>query len=223
MVILGPAAPMRQGRANRCLHIDSSRRLSRVTVDSRSRSPHYEVMPFPVGSEVAVVNLRKHGRVLEVLAGGRYRIAVGGLTMICQERHLETVSHSKKQQRREREAPARRAESALPAPAAPAADSSRFQSIDLHGMTVPEALAALPVFLDCAIRAGLTQVEIIHGISGGRLRVAVRQYLAEMPAVTCAARDDGNPGVTIAYFGALPSRPPDRCSRQRRMASACLG
>ncbi len=157
-------------------------------------------MPFIVGSEVAVVSLRKHGRVLEVFPGNRYRVAVGGLTMVCQEGQLETVSHSKKQQRREREAPARRAESAAPAPSASPADTSRLQSIDLHGMTVPEALAALPPFLDRAIRANLPRVEIIHGISGGRLRAAVRRYLAEVPAVTCAAPDDRNPGVTIAYF-----------------------
>jgi DNA mismatch repair protein MutS2 len=67
-------------------------------------------------------------------------------------------------------------------------------------MTVPEALAALPIFLDRAIRAGRARVEIIHGISGGRLRAAVRGYLAGMPAVTCAEADDRNPGVTIAYF-----------------------
>jgi len=67
-------------------------------------------------------------------------------------------------------------------------------------MTVPEALAALPVFLDRAIRADLPRVDIIHGISGGRLRAAVRRYLAEAPAVTSAAPDDRNPGVTIAYF-----------------------
>lgn len=157
-------------------------------------------MPFLVGSDVAVVSLRKHGRVLEVLPGDRYRIAMGGLTMVCQEGQLETVSHSKKQQRRAREAPAQRADSAAPEPSAPAADTSRFQSIDLHGMTVPEALAALPVFLDRAIRAGLPRVEIIHGTSGGRLRAEVRRYLAKAQAVTCAAPDDRNPGVTIAYF-----------------------
>jgi len=157
-------------------------------------------MPFPVGSAVAVVSLQKHGCVLELLPGGRYRVAVGALTMVCQEAQLETVSHSKKQQRRERDAPARSAEP-FAAPQVPReADTTRFQSIDLHGMTVPEALAALPVFLDHAIRAGLTSVKIIHGISGGRLRAAVRRYLAGMPAVTCAAPDDRNPGVTIAYF-----------------------
>jgi DNA mismatch repair protein MutS2 len=155
-------------------------------------------MPFPVGAAVAVVSLRKHGRVLEVLTGHRYRIAVGGLTMVCQEGQLETVSHSKRQQRSERDAPARRAETSAPPPHA--ADTRKFQSLDLHGMTVPEALAALPPFLDHAIRAGLTRVEIIHGISGGRLRAAVRRYLSEVPAVACAAPDDRNPGVTIAYF-----------------------
>ena len=157
-------------------------------------------MPFAVGSPVAVVSLRKHGRVLEVLPGGRYRVAVGGVTVVCPEAQLETVSHSKKQQRRERETPARQAGTLAPPPVADVGDASRFQSIDLHGMTVPEALAALPAFLDRAIRTGLTRVEIIHGISGGRLRAAVRGYLAGMPAVMCAAPDDRNPGVTVVYF-----------------------
>jgi DNA mismatch repair protein MutS2 len=156
-------------------------------------------MAFPVGSAIAVVTLRKHGHVLDVLSGNRYRVAVGGLTMVCSEEQLETVSHSKKQQRREREAPTR-TEVAAPPSVHRTGDTSQLESIDLHGMTVPEALAALPVFLDRAIRAGLTQVEIIHGISGGRLRAAVRTYLADMPAVTCAAPDERNPGVTIAYF-----------------------
>jgi DNA mismatch repair protein MutS2 len=168
--------------------------------DSWGEGPHHRAMPFPVGSAVAVVSLRQHGRVLEVLPGGRYRVAVGGLTMVCQEAQLETVSQSKKAQRRERETPARQAETSAPPPVARAADTSGLQSIDLHGMTVPEALAALPVFLDRAIRAGLPHVRIIHGISGGRLRAAVRSYLAGMPAVTCAVRDERNQGVTIAYF-----------------------
>jgi len=156
-------------------------------------------MAFAVGSAVAVVSLRRHGRVTEVLPGGRYRVAVGGVTVVCPEGQLETVSHSKKQQRREREAPARQPSTTAPPPASDA-PAGRFRSIDLHGMTVPEALAALPEFLDRAIRAGVTRVDIIHGISGGRLRAAVRNYLAGMPAVMCAAPDDRNPGVTIVYF-----------------------
>jgi dsDNA-specific endonuclease/ATPase MutS2 len=163
-------------------------------------------MPFLVGSDVAVVSLRRRGRVLEVFPGSRYRVAMGGLMVVCQEGQLEPVSHSKKKQRRERDAPAQDAGSATPVSSPPPADSRRLQSIDLHGMTVPEALAALPVCLDRAIRADLPRVEIIHGISGGRLRAAVRRYLAEAPAVTSAAPDDRNPGVTIAYFSGRPAR-----------------
>jgi DNA mismatch repair protein MutS2 len=160
-------------------------------------------MQFSAGSAVAVVSLRKNGRILEVLPGGRYRVAVGGMTMVCREGELETVSHSKKQQKREREA-ATRATATAPAGAAvapvAAIDLSRLQSIDLHGLTVAEALAALGPFLDRAIRAGLERVEIIHGVSGGKLRVAVRKYLAETPVVSMAAPHERNPGVMVAYF-----------------------
>ncbi len=163
-------------------------------------------MPFLSGSAVGVVRLRKHGRVLEVLPGGRYRVVVGAMTMVCREDELETISHSKKEQKREREAAAQTAARATADAAADAlarasaAATDRLQSIDLHGMTVPEALAALGPFLDRAIRAGLTQVSIIHGISGGKLRAAVRKFLTETPAVTLAAQDEKNPGVTVAYF-----------------------
>lgn len=156
-------------------------------------------MPFPAGSAVAVKGLHSHGHVLEVLPDGRYRVGIGGLTMVCTEAQLESVSQSKKQQRREREAPTRRVEPP-PVAAAPIVDTTGLASIDLHGMTVPEALAALPGFLDQAIRAGLSEVRIIHGISGGKLRVAVREYLSKTPSVRAAASDERNRGVTIAYF-----------------------
>lgn len=123
--------------------------------------------------------------------------------MVCRESDLETVTHAKKQQRREREAAALAAAAApAAAPISPVAarDAARLQSIDLHGMTVPEALAALGPFLDLAIRAGLERVEIIHGISGGKLRVVVRKYLAETPAVSMAVPHERNPGVMVAYF-----------------------
>ncbi len=160
-------------------------------------------MPYPVGAAVAVTSLRKSGRIIEVLPGGRYRVAVGGMTMVCAETDLASVSHAKKEHRREREAAARAAAAhaaATPEPAVSESDRARLQSIDLHGMTVPEALAALGPFLDRAIRAGLERVEIIHGVSGGKLRVAVRKYLAETPTVSMASAHERNPGVMVAYF-----------------------
>jgi dsDNA-specific endonuclease/ATPase MutS2 len=157
-------------------------------------------MAFSVGSAVALVSMKKHGQVLEILSDGRFRVAVGSLTLVCREADLESVSHSRRAQRLERESatpPAATQAARLPGREA---DTRSLQSIDLHGMTVPEALAALPPFVDRAIRAGLSQVTIIHGISGGRLQAAVRGCLSGMTAVVCIEPDGRNPGATISYF-----------------------
>jgi len=147
-----------------------------------------------------VIALRTRGRIMDVLTGGRYRVAVGGLTTVCREEDLETMSASKKQTRRERDAPSLWAGPDTLASLSHPADLRQLQSLDLHGATVPEALSRLGAFIDRAIRAGLDRVEIIHGISGGRLRAAVRGQLAGMPSIARFAPDPRNAGVTIVYF-----------------------
>ena len=120
--------------------------------------------------------------------------------MWCRERDLDTVSHAKKQAKRDLGAAS--AASAAPRPpiAPTAADLRALGSLDLHGMTVPEALQAVTRRLDEAIRAGLDQLEIIHGISGGRLRAAVHGLLAGTPSVARFTPDSRNPGVTRVFF-----------------------
>jgi DNA mismatch repair protein MutS2 len=159
-------------------------------------------MPFSVGAEVVVTHLQRKGRILEVGASGRYRVAVGPLALWCDEAELATVSSAKKEARRNA-----RAASGGPAaggqvpPAHPTASQARaLGSLDLHGMTVEEALHAVEVRLDEAIRAGLDRLEIIHGISGGRLRAAVRGYLAGIGSIARVAPDPRNAGVTWVYF-----------------------
>lgn len=147
-----------------------------------------------------MIALRTRGRVMDVLTGGRYRVAVGGLTTVCLAAELETTSASKKQARRVRDAASlRTGPDPLAAPFDPP-DLRQAQSLDLHGTTVPEALSRLGTFIDRAIRAGHDRVEIIHGISGGRLRAAVRGQLAGMPSVVRFVADPHNAGVTVVYF-----------------------
>jgi dsDNA-specific endonuclease/ATPase MutS2 len=67
-------------------------------------------------------------------------------------------------------------------------------------MTVEEALGAVEVRLDQAIRAGLDGIEIIHGISGGKLRGAVHRYLSGISAVARFSVDERNRGVTRVWF-----------------------
>lgn len=164
---------------------------------SSSRSPG---APLVAGAEVVVTALGKRGRIIEVASLGRYRVVVGGMTMWCREADLDSVSHAKKQAKRDLGRASAAAAGPRPPTAPTSADLHALGSLDLHGMTVAEALQAVSRRLDEAIRAGLDQMEIIHGISGGRLRAAVHGLLAGTSSVARFTPDPRNPGVTRVYF-----------------------
>jgi DNA mismatch repair protein MutS2 len=158
-------------------------------------------MPFSVGDEVVVTALQKRGRILEAAASGRYRVAIGALSSWCEESQLSSVSQGKKKAKRQRTGAALSSSGAgAVLREASEAERRRLQSIDLHGMTVDEALRAVEARVDEAIRAGLERLEIIHGISGGRLRAAVRGYLEGIPSVSRFEGDARNAGVTWVYL-----------------------
>lgn len=72
--------------------------------------------------------------------------------------------------------------------------------INLLGMTVPEAIQEVDSFVDKAMRAGLEEVKIIHGIGTGRLKEGIRRHLREMSNVQefrPGAYGEGEAGVTI--------------------------
>jgi dsDNA-specific endonuclease/ATPase MutS2 len=69
--------------------------------------------------------------------------------------------------------------------------------VDLHGLTVEEALARIDDSLDAALRTGHTEMRFIHGRSGGRLRGALHRRLRDISAVRGFRLDSRNPGVTI--------------------------
>ena len=73
-------------------------------------------------------------------------------------------------------------------------------SIDLRGRSVDETLLELDHYLDQAMRAGLSQVQIIHGKGTGALRRAVRDALSGHPLVKHFEGGDyreGGEGVTV--------------------------
>ncbi len=51
------------------------------------------------------------------------------------------------------------------------------ETLDLHGMTVEEALKHLESYLDDARAAGLTKVTVIHGHGSGKLKKGVCDWL----------------------------------------------
>ena len=73
------------------------------------------------------------------------------------------------------------------------------EEIDLHRMTVDEALPKLDDFLHAAFRAGLYRVRVVHGKGSGILRQEVGRFLSRHPLVRfhrLADRYHGGNGAT---------------------------
>ena len=72
--------------------------------------------------------------------------------------------------------------------------------IDLHGLTVDEAIYQLDKYLDDAFLAGLHQVRVIHGRGTGALKAGVLPYLKKhrlVASVNGASFNEGGWGVTV--------------------------
>jgi len=69
--------------------------------------------------------------------------------------------------------------------------------VDLHGLTVPDALARAEHALNDAMLADVPEIRLIHGRSGGRIRSALHRRLQQIPSVRAFRVDPRNDGVTI--------------------------
>jgi DNA mismatch repair protein MutS2 len=145
-------------------------------------------MPFTPGDEVHVAALGK-GIVREVRNGGRYLVELKGRSIVAVESQLTAVAQGK-----------RRNTIAKPSPESVTDSPTRSHistSLDLHGMIVDEAVAALDAYLNDALLAGHAEVRVIHGRSGGRLKAAVHSRLKQLGIARSFRVDPANEGVTI--------------------------
>lgn len=146
-------------------------------------------MTFRLGDHVHVAAFGK-GLVREVRNAGRYLVEVKGRSLLVHQRQLTAVDEHKRVPRGSEATPRGGMPDRLTRAHAPA-------TLDLHGKTVEEAGAALDSFLNDAILAGLADVHVIHGRSGGRLKAAVHSRLKMLTTVRGFRVDPSNPGVTI--------------------------
>jgi DNA mismatch repair protein MutS2 len=143
---------------------------------------------FVVGDHVHVASIGK-GIVREVRNGGRYLIDVKGRHMVATEGQMTPAAARSTHPAERVDDPASSHEvTAGPRPSV---------TIDLHGLTADEAVAALDTSLNDAILAGTAEVRVIHGRSGGRLKAAVHARLKALPVVRSFRIDETNRGVTL--------------------------
>ncbi len=143
---------------------------------------------YQPGDRVHVAQFGK-GIVREVRNNGRYLVEVKGRAMEVSGTQLSPLDST-------RASRPSLPESARPdSPAVPS--DGRVVTLDLHGYTVEDALDALDRCLSDALLSGASEVRVIHGKSGGRIKAAVHRRLKELTSVRNVRLDPHNEGVTI--------------------------
>jgi DNA mismatch repair protein MutS2 len=149
---------------------------------------------FSKNEKVFVRTLRRWGKILKVLKESQYRVVVENMEVVCRESDLSKDAPTKKD-RPNYKAP-KRSHPAIK----PVKNPRSLERLDLHGMTVVEAIAAVEKRIDEAIIGDIDRLEIIHGIGTGRLMTAIHQYLTKLSVIESYKMDMVNPGVTWVYF-----------------------
>ncbi|MBD5417534.1 MAG: endonuclease MutS2 [Desulfovibrio sp.] len=194
----------KEGRATAKQSLKEMSRL-RASLAPAGDAPADSVLPeaqaLSVGQEVFHTVFNKRGVVTDVdERRGRVRLDMNGVILWAERRDL-----------REAAAPGAgkaaagpvRAPSTSPRKAAPAQGETATMRLDVRGQRAPDAIAATERFLDKALRAGFSELEIVHGRGTGALRRELQEFLRAHPAVasaTLAPEDRGGDGMTIVVL-----------------------
>lgn len=167
-----------------------------------------DAVQTPLGKGV-VQDVRNNGRLLVELKGRGVEVAAASVTRL----EVSHPSRTRTKARRDRDrteglaaAAGSAADTAHPAPrtahsaarsaASPRASATRAE-VDLHGLTVEQALARADEALSEAMLADLPELRLVHGRSGGRIRAALHRRLSQIASVRSFRLEPGNPGATI--------------------------
>ncbi len=141
------------------------------------------------GAMVWVVPLRREAELLEI-GEKRATVVVSGKRLTVTVDQLQPLKEEPK-------ASGKKKRTKLPA------HKSLPLFIDLHGLTVDEAIEKLDPYLDEAFYQGRERVHVIHGFGTGRLRKGLHKHLKNHPLVgtfILAEAEQGGGGVTMVTF-----------------------
>ena len=144
------------------------------------------------GDKVFIKKFNRNGLIQSVLPKNQFKVSLGSMSVVVAESELSVAIESDKssQARTARGISITRTESS----------SAEGETIDLHGMTVAQALDALEQKINRAILANTLRLKVVHGFGSGKVMVAVHQYLTASSLVANFRVDDLNPGQTWVWL-----------------------
>jgi DNA mismatch repair protein MutS2 len=149
-----------------------------------------DAVQTPLGKGV-VREVRNNGRLLVELKGRAVEIAAASVSA------LEASPQPKARTGKGRGSAAEeRGTQTVPGALARSARGE----VDLHGLTVEEALARAEDALNEALLADSPELRLVHGRSGGRIRAALHRRLQQITSVRSFRLDPRNAGVTIVVL-----------------------
>ena len=139
---------------------------------------------FKIGDTVQIRSLKKSGIITRIEKGIFY-ITFGTATVKCKHDEIAPTQKRKK-----------------PDTGRVTFDTKRIAatSVDLHALTVDEALRKVEQWINDAVLASLERGEIIHGLGTGKVRDAVHKMLSKLSVVKSFRLNPQNPGSTDVYF-----------------------
>ena len=167
-------------------------------IDKSTASPGDTVFVLPLEQEGTIESIDRSGEKASVLMGGSIRTLVPLTELMKPLRHRQNSAQKKqprKKQGVQETAPAHRT--------VPLTIQTQYNTVDLRGKRVDEALRAMEGDLDYMSRHGIESVVVIHGHGTGALREAVRTALKTSPYVRDFRPGDhgeGGDGVTIVLL-----------------------
>ncbi len=174
-------------------------RRSLNEAESKLRTGKTEVKrPAPkrgvlVGDTVELLKLGTKASVIAINKDGSYQLQAGILKMTAKPDEVYLLEEENPYKTKGRPAHSGRQMQT----------TAMSSEVDLRGMDAVEAICALSLYLDSAMRSNLSSVRIIHGKGTGTLRAAVHQELKKnkhIKTFRLGVYGEGEDGVTIAEF-----------------------
>lgn len=195
---------MRAWKEGRATHKQALKEMSRLraslapaqdeTAEGASVLPQPQT--FAAGQEVLHTVFNKRGVITDVdERRGRVRLEMNGVNLWAEMKALRVPGQTTP-------SPSKSALRGVVGRTS-ASDEAASLRLDMRGMRADVELAELERFMDKALLAGFSEVEVVHGRGTGALRRQVHDFLRSFPAVgqfALAPEDRGGDGMTIVTF-----------------------